>query len=425
MNNEKKTGLFKRLLIGAMVGICCGIFAALTFLVAVKIGGGFEIVDAVNEARDIDDDEEASAVREDKKDKDDKAKKQKNRENEDLNKVVDKSVVTDVTSVVEDKMPSIVSINNNFTYNSFFYSADETATGSGIILDERDGELLIATNYHVVADNNSLSVVFCDDEEVEALVKGVDEEMDLAVVAVDVDDLEDSTLDAIEYATLGDSDELKVGEPVIAIGNALGYGQSVTTGVVSAINRKIDMGNTIGTFIQTDAAINPGNSGGALMNIKGDVIGINSNKIGGEMVDGMGYAIPISLAEPIFDELMKQDTPSKGSRRGSDYDDEDEAYLGISGGTITQEDMDKYDYPEGVYIVTVYDDTAAEEAGIQEGDIVTEFDGESVDSIEKLQRLIGECEAGDEVTIVVERETDDGMETVELEVELGCRGDVS
>ncbi|MBQ8030218.1 MAG: trypsin-like peptidase domain-containing protein, partial [Butyrivibrio sp.] len=228
------------------------------------------------------------------------------------------AVVTDVTAVVEEVMPAMVMIHNNYTasasYFGYVQQEEATASGSGIIVGENDSELLIATNYHVIEGADSLEVIFNDDTTVEAVVKGTDSDMDLAVIAVMLDDIDDSTREVIKIATLGDSTALKLGEPAIAIGNALGYGQSVTTGVISAVNRDVEISEGVTqTFIQTDAAINPGNSGGALLNLQGEVIGINSNKIGGDTIEGMGYAIPISVAQPIIDKLMNEVTRVKVS----------------------------------------------------------------------------------------------------------------
>ena len=261
-------------------------------------------------------------------------------------------VVTDVTEVVKNVMPSIVAVNNHYTETMSWFGqsmdSEADASGSGIIVGLNDSELLIVTNHHVVADTDKLTVQFNEGSEAEAFIKGQDSKMDLAVIAVPVTELSDSVLEAIEVATLGDSDALEVGEPAIAIGNSLGYGQSVTTGVISALDRSISLsanngygGDSVeGTFIQTDAAINPGNSGGALLNIKGEVIGINSNKIGGSAVEGMGYAIPISSASPIIAELMLKETKSKVA-------EEERGYLGISGISVTQEVSQAYGMPEG------------------------------------------------------------------------------
>ena len=233
---------------------------------------------------------------------------------------------SDATDVVEKVMPAMVSIVNNYTQTTTYFGQpieqDGTASGSGIIVGENDTELLIATNYHVIEDAKELLVHFIDDADVKAVVKGSDPDMDLAVIAVKLADMEQSTLDSVKIAKLGDSDSLKLGQSVIAIGNALGYGLSVTGGYVSALNREVELEDgSKGTFIQTDAAINPGNSGGALINMNGEVIGINSNKIGGTVVEGIGYAIPISAAEPILSDLMTYETREK-------VDDSQVGYLG-------------------------------------------------------------------------------------------------
>ena len=317
------------------------------------------------------------------------------------------TVVTDVTDVVDKVMPSVVSITNKYTATTNFwgqmYSEEAEASGSGIIIGENDNELLIATNNHVIADAETLEVQFIDGSQSKAHVKGSDADMDVAVIAVSKDDLEDSTKDAISIAELGDSDELKVGEPAIAIGNALGYGQSVTTGVISALDRELEVseGEFSHGFIQTDAAINPGNSGGALLNVKGQVIGINSNKIGGRAVEGMGYAIPISKALPIIDDLKTKKTKAAVSEG-------DRGYLGISGRGVSAEMAQIYDFPEGVYVYEVYENTGAEKAGLRKGDIITKFEGTTINSMEKLQENLAYYEAGETVEITIERLDDSG-----------------
>ena len=322
------------------------------------------------------------------------------------------TVVTDVTDVVENVMPSIVSITNNGYESYYYYKVPTESSGSGIIIGSNDEELLIVTNYHVVEGNDKLYVDFVDGTEVQALVKGSEASCDLAVIAVKMEDLAPETLDAIEIATMGDSDALKVGEPAIAIGNALGYGQSVTTGVISALDREMDMENTSGTFIQTDAAINPGNSGGALLNIRGEVIGINSNKIGGSSVEGMGYAIPISAAQPIIEDLMQRTTRTL-------VDEEDRGYLGITGATVTSQEIAFYGYPEGVYVANVNAGSAAEAAGLQRGDYIMEFDGQKVTSMEQLQRLLMYYEEGSTVEMQIERPARNGYHDMTLEITLG------
>ena len=311
------------------------------------------------------------------------------------------AVVTDVTQVVEAVMPACVSITNNFTQTvqDFWgqtYSQDETASGSGIIIGENEQELLIVTNNHVVDSTEQLYVQFIDGETVEAQVKGTDASADLAVIAVKLDTIADSTKQEICIAKMGDSDSLKIGEPAIAIGNALGYGQSVTTGVISALNRKIESSNSEeGTsLIQTDAAINPGNSGGALLNMRGEVIGINSNKIGGSSIEGMGYAIPISTARPIIEDLMERQTRTK-------YSEEERGYLGISCINVTSDLSENFSMPQGIFVAQVYSGTGAEAAGLVRGNIVVAFDGVTVKSQEELTKQMQYYKAGESVEITI------------------------
>ncbi len=327
------------------------------------------------------------------------------------------TVNTDVTEVVDEVMPAIVSITNHLTYNYYYYTKEADASGSGIIIGSNESELLVATNYHVIEGNDGLTVTFADGTDVAAQVKGTDATRDLAVIAVRIEDLGQETLESIAIAKMGDSDALKVGEPVIAIGNALGYGQSVTTGVVSALDREMNMENVSGTFIQTDAAINPGNSGGALLNINGEVIGINSNKIGGSTVEGMGYAIPISAAKPIIEELSLKETRVL-------LPEEEQGYLGISGATTTAQEIMYYGYPEGVYVAKVYGDTAAEKAGVQQGDFIVSFDGETIKSMQSLANKLCYYAAGSTVEIEVMRQTARGYHKVTLEVTLGSKSDM-
>lgn len=311
------------------------------------------------------------------------------------------AVVTDVTQVVEAVMPACVSITNNFTQTvqDFWgqtYSQDETASGSGIIIGENEQELLIVTNNHVVDSTEQLYVQFIDGETVEAQVKGTDASADLAVVAVKLDTIANSTKQEICIARMGDSDSLKIGEPAIAIGNALGYGQSVTTGVISALNRKIESSNSEeGTsLIQTDAAINPGNSGGALLNMRGEVIGINSNKIGGSSIEGMGYAIPISTARPIIEDLMERQTRTK-------YSEEERGYLGISCINVTSDLSENFSMPQGIFVAQVYSGTGAETAGLVRGNIVVAFDGVTVQDQEELTKQMQYYKAGESVEITI------------------------
>ena len=293
------------------------------------------------------------------------------------------TVTSDVSDIVEKAMPSIVSITNMSIQEvqSFFGQTQEQESeslGSGIIVQQSDTELLIATNNHVVEGADTLTVTFVDDENVEANIKGTDPSKDLAIVAVPLESIKDSTMDAIAIATLGDSNEVQVGEPAIAIGNALGYGQSVTTGIVSATNRQIDMDGFDSELIQTDAAINPGNSGGALLNANGAVIGINTAKISSSVAEGMGYAIPISDASEVLTNLMNRETRTRVS-------DEERGYLGITGQDVSSDIGEAYNMPTGVYISEVTKGGGAEQAGLARGTIITGMEGVTIDSMETLQ----------------------------------------
>ncbi len=327
---------------------------------------------------------------------------------------------TELTKVVDKVMPSIVSVYNDFTeevqnfYGQTFTRQGES-TGSGIIIGKTDNELLIVTNNHVVEGADHLRVLFIDQETCDAEIKGTDPSNDLAVIAVSLSNIKDTTQNQIKVATLGNSDSLKIGEDVIAIGNALGYGQSVTTGIVSANNREINDDTITGTFIQTDAAINPGNSGGALVNINGYVIGINSSKIGGNAVEGMGFAIPISRAIPIIEELMNHETLSK-------VDESEQGTIGISGATVTSDVAKAYNMPQGVYVAQIIENGGAANSELREGDIITAIDSQTVSSMEELQRRLQYYKAGTEVTLTVQRQDGKGSyaETA-VKVTLGTR----
>ena len=327
---------------------------------------------------------------------------------------------TELTKVVDKVMPSIVSVYNDFTeevqnfYGQTFTRQGES-TGSGIIIGKTDNELLIVTNNHVVEGADHLRVLFIDQETCDAEIKGTDPSNDLAVIAVSLSNIKDTTQNQIKVATLGNSDSLKIGEDVIAIGNALGYGQSVTTGIVSANNREINDDTITGTFIQTDAAINPGNSGGALVNINGYVIGINSSKIGGNAVEGMGFAIPISRAIPIIEELMSHKTLSK-------VDESEQGTIGISGATVTSDVAKAYNMPQGVYVAQIIENGGAANSELREGDIITAIDSQTVSSMEELQRRLQYYKAGTEVTLTVQRQDGTGSyaETA-VKVTLGTR----
>ena len=319
------------------------------------------------------------------------------------------SVVTsDVSSVVENVMPSIVSITNMSVQEvqNFFGGTskqESESAGTGIIISQNDSELLVVTNNHVVAGSNTLTVTFADGNSVEANIKGTDSEYDVAVVAVPLDSISEDTKKAISVATLGDSTELKVGEPAIAIGNALGYGQSVTTGVISALNRSVSETNeTTGEttessvkLIQTDAAINPGNSGGALVNASGEVVGINSSKLVGDSVEGVGYAIPISDVSDLIENLMNQETKTKVAEA-------DHGAIGIKGMSVSTEYSQQLNMPEGVYVSEVTKGGGAEKAGMTRGCIITGINGTTVSSMDDLQEQLQYYAKGDEVELTIQ-----------------------
>lgn len=326
------------------------------------------------------------------------------------------TVTSDVSDIVENTLPSIVSITNMSVQEvqNFFggiSQQESESAGSGIIISQNDSELLVVTNNHVVEGSDTLTVTFNDGNSVEAQIKGTDSARDLAVVAVPLDKISDDTMNAIKVATLGDSDSLKVGEPAIAIGNALGYGQSVTTGIVSATGRTID--GFDGEYIQTDAAINPGNSGGALLNANGEVIGINSAKINSSAVEGMGFAIPISDASDVIQNLMNKETRSKVS-------DEERGYLGIKGYDVSEEGAQMYNMPTGVYVKEVMSGGGAEKAGITKGSIITGFEGSSISGMSSLQEQLQYYKAGEEVTLTVQIPDKNGEYTEkDIKVTLG------
>lgn len=319
------------------------------------------------------------------------------------------SVVTsDVSSVVENIMPSIVSITNMSVQEVQNYfggtsKQESESAGTGIIISQNDSELLVVTNNHVVAGSDTLTVTFADGNSVEANIKGTDSEYDVAVVAVPLDSISEDTKKAISVATLGDSTELKVGEPAIAIGNALGYGQSVTTGVISALNRSVsETDQTTGEttessvkLIQTDAAINPGNSGGALVNASGEVIGINSSKLVGDSVEGVGYAIPISDVSDLIENLMNQETKTKVAEA-------DQGAIGIKGMSVSTEYSQQLNMPEGVYVSEVTKGGGTEKAGMTRGCIITGINGTTVSSMDDLQEQLQYYAKGDEVELTIQ-----------------------
>lgn len=422
IKKPKKSGgagsFFKKVFVGIAVGVFFGISAGVAFYFVNLATGVMDIAkeDKAIEAETDVEIEEAASVEE-------PAEVSESGIETTATQTIT-TVVTDVTEVVETVMPSVVSITNIYTETTSFwgqdFSSEAQSSGSGIIIGENDSELLIVSNFHVVQDADTLKVQFINDVVVDAQVKGSDSNMDLAVIAVPLEDLDAETKDAISIAKMGDSESLKVGEPAIAIGNALGYGQSVTTGVISALDRQIEIsedGSTSGELIQTDAAINPGNSGGALLNVKGEVIGINSNKIGGSVVEGMGYAIPISSAEPIIENLMSRETKSK-------VDAEKKGYLGISGINVTSDVASMYGMPEGVYVTQVYDDTAASEAGMLNGDIIVGFEGSTVGSMADLQGYLEYYEVGETVEVTIMRTSGGSYNEQTLNIVLGKQAEV-
>ena len=417
-NQGKKKGkagrFFKKLFACAGLGLCFGLCAAAGFYVVQESTGMFKQAKTavVSTAED------SQVIQELKDWVNDQLKKNITSSGV-LNTNSGMYTAADATDVVEEVMPAMVSILNKYTERITYFGQpieqEGEASGSGIIVGENDTELLIATNYHVIEDAKQLTVHFIDDSDVKAVVKGSDPDMDLAVIAVKLSDMDEDTLDAIRIAKLGDSDSLKLGESVIAIGNALGYGLSVTGGYVSALDREVEMDDgSKGTFIQTDAAINPGNSGGALINMQGEVIGINSNKIGGTIIEGIGYAIPISAAEPILSDLMSYETREK-------VEDSQVGYLGIIPQTVTTDAAELYGMPEGVYISQVEEGTPAAEAGLLKGDIIKKIDTRKVSTAEELREQLKYYEAGETIEITVMRSVEGEYEERTVSVTLGER----
>lgn len=337
---------------------------------------------------------------------------------------------TDVSQVVEEAMPAVVAVASTAVYQTpdfgfgwFFGGGSQSyevpSSGSGIIIGENDTELLIVTNNHVVQDTVSLKITFVDDAAVDAVIKGTDTDTNLAVISVPLDQIPQETKEKIAVARLGDSDGLKVGQGVIAIGNALGYGQSVTVGYVSALNREIKTsdGNTR-VLLQTDAAINPGNSGGALLNMKGEVIGINAAKYSSTEVEGIGYAIPVSSVQDILDELMNRKTRSEVA-------EEKRGYLGIQGTTVDEDAAAAFGMPKGVYVYKILKDGAAADSQLREKDIITKLDGMTVKSMQELQKLLKGYESGETIELLVQRQEDGQYKEIQIPVTLtGLPGSV-
>ncbi|MDE6232895.1 MAG: trypsin-like peptidase domain-containing protein [Lachnospiraceae bacterium] len=341
-----------------------------------------------------------------------------------------KAVITDVSEIVGEVMPSVVAITSTEIVQSagndfwsYFYGGGNSSgeqyesqgAGSGIIVGESDTELLIVTNQHVVSDADKLSVQFVNGESVEASVRGENEKQDIAVISIPLKDIDKETIDSIKIATLGDSDKVRVGEGSIAIGNALGYGQSVTTGVISALDRTITVDNYERTVIQTDAAISPGNSGGALLNMNGEVIGINCAKSIQDYSEGIGYTIPITLVKDLIDDMMTKEVKNKVS-------DSEKGYLNIRGKDVTQELSQMYDIPEGVYIMEVIKGGAADKAGLSKYDVITELEGETVSSMVELKSALEYYKKGEKVKLTIE--TIEGNEYSEKEVEIELGGEM-
>ena len=411
MNNNRKLKIKKMMKKGATISLCA--------VLAGGIGvGAYEGINYFSGAQSVqaatDSSENLTLMKSDKK---------SNKDSEDTEdtKSSDTKGSLDVSDVAEKAMPSVVAITTKSVqevqdYYSMFGSQyapsqeqEVEGSGSGIIIGKTDSELLIATNYHVVDGADTLSVAFADGNAYEATVKGFDESEDLAVVSVATKDVSDDTMDAISVAKIGSSDDLKIGEQVVAIGNALGYGQSVTTGIVSAKNRKTDASGQIEgdstdnsssinkgvNLIQTDAAINPGNSGGALLNMDGEVVGINSAKLASTEVEGMGYAIAISDVTDILQNLMNETSRDK-------LDDSEHGVLGIEGSSVSSEAVQMYGIPAGVFVKKVTEGGAADKAGLKANSVITEFNGKAVSSLDQLIEYLSYYEPDEEVELTVQ-----------------------
>ncbi len=414
------SGFGKKIAIGICCGLCFGIFAGLGFQ-AVNTAADFLKGRTGGQAAE-------STLIEQEAGKEAEAQQTAEAavQAEDGQQV--QTVVTDVSQVAKEVMPSVVSVNNKYVERmSFFgqeYSQEATGSGSGIIVGQNDTELLLVTNYHVVESAEELTVQFMDGTLSEAQVKGTDADKDLAVISVQLDGIDTTTMNQIAIARLGSSNDLTVGEPVVAIGNALGYGQSVTVGYVSALNRPIAASTTaaqqtkdtkVSTFIQTDAAINPGNSGGPLLNMNGEVIGINSNKIGSTAVEGMGYAIPISDVQDIIEDLMSKQR----------VDDARKGYLGIMGLDVVSEYSELYGAPRGVYVSKVIEGTGAADAGLVRGDIITAVNGKEIVSMSDLQEELIYYEAGTTIELTIMQGSPVGYQAKTVQVTLSLQTDNS
>lgn len=329
------------------------------------------------------------------------------------------TVVTDVSDVVAKVMPSIVAINStaavtNYDFFGREYNQESQGSGSGIIIGQNDNKILIVTNNHVIQDATDIEVVFADESTASAEIKGSDSSADLAVLSVNASELSEETVANIKVATLGDSDQIKAGEMAIAIGNALGYGQSVTVGYISAVNREVTIAENTMTLLQTDAAINPGNSGGALLNSKGELIGINSVKFASEEVEGMGYAIPISSAIPMINELMNREVVAQ----------DEQGFLGIDTSTaqnVTQLYAERFNMPVGVYVNDIVEDSPAEAAGLMQGDIITGIDNITIETIDDLINALSYKKAGTTINLKIQAKEEGQYVEKTLSVTLGKR----
>ena len=389
-----------------------GIRLLIMVLIAVVLGGGLGAVNIGIQYK--------KTVKEESKDnvpENSDTDKEENSAEEDLEPVQAKpATIRDVSTVVENAMPFIVSIRSEMvetSYDIFGRSSERVAVGagSGIIIGQNNKELLLVTNEHVISNARKISVVLDDETEYEAELKGSDVNSDLAVLSIELSKLSQETKAHIRIAALGDSEKLRAGEMTIAIGNALGYGQSTTVGYIGATERTVTINNVERKLIQTDAAINPGNSGGALLNVRGQVIGINSIKYAAEEVEGIGYAIPISEAVPIINDLMNREELSE----------KEAGFLGIQGQTVTSSYSLRFGIPVGVYINAVETGSPAESAGLKTGDIIVKVNGRSVSTMEELQTILDYTRAGTTVTVTVSRVSGREYTEVDYSVILGTR----
>ena len=444
--DKKSAGVAGKILLAVALGLVFGVVSSVVFVASNKVfNKALEIVEEKiepetkksHEIEKIEEPDNEESLNEQSKDDDSKAKKEhvkepkERKESEEANKPdedrtqddsdsVEKYKYDSVADVVKETMPSIVAITTKSVqevmsiYGFGTRQYESEGAGSGIIIGDNDSELLIVTNNHVVEGATTLSVCFIDDEVCPAEIKGTSANKDLAIVAVKKSDIKDSTNGKIKIAEIGNSDELVIGEQVVAIGNALGYGQSVTTGIVSALNRSIKDGGDNTEYIQTDAAINPGNSGGALLDMNGKLVGINSAKLSSTQIEGMGYAIPISVARPILDGLMNLTTRPR-------LNDDEAGYIGISGMSVNSEVAKQYGMPEGIYVSEATSGEAAEKAGIQKGDIIIKFDGVGVNSISELRERLNYYRVGEAVEVTIARTDDGEYKERDITVILGSR----